>query len=178
MTSLRRRGRRLIAAGDLAGHPIARDATLLVVRLTLAWIFTYYGAGKLFGAFNGPGLHRSAEFFAGTAHLHPGGLFAVTAGVIELGGATCVAVGVATRLAALALLGDQVTAIVTVTGRHGINSLSATPGYEFNLTLVTLALVVVVLGAGRFSLDRLTSRRRRAGPVNSDAWAVPSPERF
>ena len=53
------------------------DVLLVVVRIVLAWIFLYYGAGKLFGAFNGPGLHATALFFSNTAHLHPGGFFAV-----------------------------------------------------------------------------------------------------
>jgi len=39
----------------------ATDVALVVVRIVLAWIFTYYGAGKLFGLFNGPGIHRTAS---------------------------------------------------------------------------------------------------------------------
>jgi hypothetical protein len=45
---------------------------LLAARIALTWIFIYYGAGKLFGAFNGPGIHRTALYFSNTAHLHPG----------------------------------------------------------------------------------------------------------
>ena len=135
------------------------DAALLGVRTVLAWIFTYYGAGKLFGAFHGPGIHRTAQFFATTAHLRPGGLFAVTGGVIELGGAITVGLGLAARLGAFGLLVDQVIAMVTVTWVHGINSLSATPGYEFNLALAALALVVTLLGAGRVSLDDVALTR-------------------
>ena len=61
------------------------DCGLLAARIVLAWIFIYYGAGKLFGAFNGPGIHRTAIYFSETAHLHPSGLFAVIGGVIEFG---------------------------------------------------------------------------------------------
>ena len=142
--------------------PLARDVALVVVRVVVAWIFIYYGAGKLFGAFDGPGLHRTALYFSQTAHLRPGGLFAVVGGVIEFGGALAMALGVATRVAALALLGDQVMAMITVTWRNGINSLSATPGYEFNLTLCALAVVVIAFGAGRFSVDAVLARRLRA----------------
>lgn len=53
--------------------PLAADCGLLAARIALAWIFIYYGAGKLFGAFNGPGIHRTAIYFSQTAHLHPGG---------------------------------------------------------------------------------------------------------
>jgi putative oxidoreductase len=128
------------------------------VRVVLAWIFTYYGAGKLFGWFSGPGLHRTAVYFAGTAHLHPGMFFAVLGGVIEFGGALSMALGLCTRLAGLALAGDQVMAMITVTWVNGINSLTNHPGYEFNMTLCVLALVMVVFGAGRLSADAVAQR--------------------
>jgi putative oxidoreductase len=134
------------------------DLALAAVRVALAWIFTYYGAGKLFGWFNGPGLHRTALYFAGTAHLHPGMFFAVLGGVIEFGGALSMALGLCTRLAGLALVGDQVMAMITVTWVNGINSLTNHPGYEFNMTLCVLALVVVVFGAGRLSADAVAQR--------------------
>jgi len=139
------------------GRPV--DLVLLAVRVALAWIFLYYGAGKLFGSFNGPGLHRTAIFFSNTAHLHPGGFFAVLGGVIEFGGAVLLIIGFATRLAGLALFGDMVMAMITVTWANGINSESLTPGYELNLALAVLALVVVVIGAGRFSADAVVERR-------------------
>lgn len=137
----------------------ASDLVLIAVRVVLAWIFIYYGAGKLFGAFNGPGIHRTALFFSDTAHLHPGGFFAVLGGVIEFGGALALALGLGARLAALALFGDMVMAMITVTWSNGINSESLTPGYEFNMALGVLALVVVVFGAGRVSIDAMLQRR-------------------
>jgi len=137
----------------------ASDLALAGVRIALAWIFIYYGAGKLFGAFNGPGLHNTALFFSNTAHLHPGGFFAVLGGVIEFGGAIAMALGLGSRLAGLALFGDQVMAMITVTWVNGINSESLTPGYEFNLALAVMALVIVFLGPGRVSIDALIARR-------------------
>ena len=143
---------------------LGTDVAAVAVRVALVGIFVYYGAGKLFGAFNGPGIRRTALFMSDTAHLHPGGLFAVLDGVIEFGGALALAFGLVSRLAGLALLGDQVMAMITVTWAHGINSLTATPGYEFNLALAAMALVVVGLGAGRLSLDAVIGRR--LGPVD------------
>jgi putative oxidoreductase len=135
------------------------DLALVAVRTALAWIFIWYGAGKLFGAFNGPGLHETAIFFSNTAHLHPGGFFAVLGGVIEFGGGILLILGLAARLAGLALFGDMVMAMITVTWVNGINSESLTPGYELNVALCVLALVVAVFGAGRLSIDALVERR-------------------
>jgi putative oxidoreductase len=149
---------------------LGTDVAVVPVRIALVWIFTYYGAGKLFGWFNGPGIHRTAIFFSETAHLHPGGFFAVLGGIIEFGGAVALALGVFSRLAALTLFGDQVMAMITVSWAHGINSLSATPGYEFNVALAVMALVIVGLGAGRPSLDAVIARHLRtsAPPATTD----------
>ena len=151
---------------------VLRDVALVVVRGILAWIFIYYGAGKLFGAFNGPGIHQTSIFFSPVAHLHPGGLFAVLGGVTELGGGIVMILGLGTRLAGLALTGDMVMAMITVTWAHGINSQSLNPGYELNLALGALALVVVLLGPGRFSLDALLARGFAVRPRRSESEAV------
>jgi putative oxidoreductase len=147
-----------------------RDVALVVVRGVLAWVFIYYGAGKLFGSFNGPGIHQTAIFFSTVAHLHPGGFFAVFGGIIELGGGVAMIVGLGARLAGLALTGDMVIAMITVTWSHGINAQSLNPGYELNLALGALALVVLLLGPGRFSLDEVIARRLRmhARPGSGD----------
>ena len=135
------------------------DAAMLTARIVLAWIFVYYGAGKLFGAFNGPGIHSTAAYFSNTAHLHPGTFFAVLGGVIELGGGIAMAVGLCARLAGLALVGDMVMAMITVTWSTGIASTTSPPGYQVNLALAALALAVALIGAGRFSLDSAVEQR-------------------
>jgi putative oxidoreductase len=159
----RRRGRALMAAMvSTRITALPADLALVAVRTALAWIFIYYGAGKLFGSFNGPGIHQTALFMSNTAHLHPGGFFAVLGGVIEFGGAIAMALGFASRLAGLALFGDMVMAMITVTWVNGINSEKLPAGYELNVALCVLALVVVLLGAGRFSIDAIVERRLMA----------------
>ena len=131
------------------------DLCLLVVRLVLAWIFIYHGSRRLFGWFDGPGIDASATYFANTAHLSPGEFFAVLSGVIEFGGGIALALGLFSRLAGLAIFGDMMGAIVTVTWANGINATGGTGGYELNLALGFLALVPAVFGAGHFSIDAL-----------------------
>ena len=152
----RQRARSLLAAVlSTRTAPLPADLALVAARIALAWIFIYYGAGKLFGSFNGPGLHRTALYFSNTAHLHPGGFFAVLGGVIELGAGVALALGLGSRLAGIALFGDMVMAMITVTWATGINNQTVPPGYQLNLALGVLALVVAIFGSGRFSLDAL-----------------------
>jgi putative oxidoreductase len=133
----------------------SRDIALLAARVGLAWIFVYHGAGTLFGAFGGSGIHAQAAFYADVAHLHPGTFFAVLGGIIECFGGAAVGLGILGRLAAAALVGDMVIAMVTVTFGHGFIGNSAGSGYELNVALAALALVVATMGTGRFSLDWL-----------------------
>jgi putative oxidoreductase len=162
----RRSGRAWLAmAVSSRTAALPADCALIAVRVALAWIFIYYGGGKLFGWFGGPGpqgIHQTALYFSNTAHIHPGGLFAVVGGVVEFGGSIALALGLASRLAGIALFGDMVLAMITVTWSTGISSVSSPPGYQLNIALAVLALVVAIFGAGRFSLDALIERRLTA----------------
>jgi len=145
----------------------AASFAMLAARIVLAWVFIYYGAGKLFGAFNGPGLHNTALYFSNTAHLHPGGFFAVLGGLIEFSSAIAMVLGLCVRLAGLALFGDMVMAMITVTWSTGLNASHPPPGYQLNLALGVLALVIAALGAGRFSLDAVIDRAIASEPAGS-----------
>jgi uncharacterized membrane protein YphA (DoxX/SURF4 family) len=142
----------MTAPGSLAGRaralarttrdaPTSRDVALLAARVGLAWIFVYHGAGTLFGAFGGSGIHAQAVYFAHVAHLRPGPFFAVLGGIIECFGGAAVGLGI---------LGS---------------------GYELNVALAALALVVAIMGTGRLSLDallrRLITREAPADPRQS-----------
>ena len=120
-----------ILFGSTSSGPAA-DVAILVVRIALAWIFIYYGGAKLFSWFPGTGgshgIHATSVYLAKAAHLRPGGFFAVLGGLIEFGGGIAMALGFFTRLAGLALLGDMVMAMITITWTTGINSINRLPG--------------------------------------------------
>ena len=162
-SSLRRPSRWVRMLFETTSTGPAVDLALVVVRVALAWIFIYYGAAKLFGAFPGSGgphgLHETAIFMSRGAHLQPGEFFAVLAGVTELGGGIAMALGLCTRLAGLALFGDMVMAIITVTGAEGFNPSTSGTGYQLNVAIAGLALVAALIGAGRFSVDALIADR-------------------
>ena len=53
--------------------------------------------------------------------------------------------------------------MVTVTWAHGLSSSTST-GYELNLALMAMTLVIIGIGSGRPSLDAIIERRVRARP--------------
>jgi putative oxidoreductase len=148
------RSRQTYETVRVTAHSLAtRDVALLIGRICLAWIFVYHGAGTLFGAFGGAGIHNEAVYFATVAHLRPGTFFAVLGGIIECFGGAAVGLGVFGRLAALAIAGDMIMAMITVTFAQGLVGDASGIGYQLNLALIGLALVVCLLGTGRLSLD-------------------------
>jgi putative oxidoreductase len=151
--------------------PLPADCALIAARIALAWIFIYHGARRLFGWFDGPGIHQSAQYFSNTAHLHPGVFFAVVGGIIEFVGGIALAFGLLSRLAGAAIFVDMMMAIITVTWANGINATGGQSGYELNLALGTLALVVAIFGAGRFSIDALLEHHLRPAEEPSTSAA-------
>lgn len=135
------------------------DVAILFVRVALAWIFIYYGAGKLFGWFHGAGINGTATFFATSARLHPGKFFAVLSGLTEFGGGVALAVGLFARLAAIGLFLDMVIAMVTVTFQNGLVGNSSGVGYGLNVALAALCAVVILLGPGRYSVGDALHKR-------------------
>lgn len=134
------------------------DIALLVLRVMIGVVFIAHGAQKLFGAFGGSGLDKTAGAMTGFG-LEPGMLFAVLAGTTEFGGGLLLLVGLLTPLAGLAVSGVMVVAIAVSSGANGFISMSGM-GYEYNLVLIAIAVALVIAGPGRLSLDHLFGRGR------------------
>lgn len=141
---------------DTRDAPLTRDLALLIARALLAWIFIYHGAGTLFGAFHQSGIHGETVYFQ-SQHLHAAHFLAVVDGTTQFVGGILIAVGVLGRLAGLALVGDMIGAMVTITFAQGLAGPNGL-GYQINVALIIPALVIAFLGTGRFSLDQLIGR--------------------
>lgn len=118
----------------------------LLIRFVLAVVFISSGYGKL------TELDKVTEFFTELGIVAPR-LNAVVVGSAEFFGGLCLAVGLATRLAALPLAMTMVVAIVTallpdVSGAVELVSLS-----EFAYLVMFLSLALT--GPGRWSIDHL-----------------------
>lgn len=126
------------------------DLGLLIIRLVIGILFVGHGAQKLFGWFGGHGLKGTGGWFESIG-MKPGVMMALLAGLAELIGGILFALGFLTPLAALMIAGTMIMAIVKV---HGPNGLWATSnGYEYNLTLLSVAIGIALIGPGRYALD-------------------------
>ena len=137
----------------------------LLARLTLGVVMFPHGAQKVLGWFGGYGFHGTMGFFTGTMHIPA--FFAFLAIMTEFLGSIALILGVLSRIAALAVGVEMVVAIAMV---HHVNgwfmNWSGTQkgeGYEYHLLTIGLALIVLIYGAGKASIDRALSARESAG---------------
>lgn len=129
----------------------AADWGLLLVRLTFGLLMAAHGAQKLFGIFGGNGLTATGRAFAGLGY-RPGKLFAAIGGLSEGLGGLGLALGLFTPLAAAAVIGTMINAMVTVTGAHGLWDTDG--GVEYSVCITVVALAIAAIGPGRLALDR------------------------
>jgi putative oxidoreductase len=120
---------------------------LLLLRLVVGLLFAAHGSQKLFGWFGGGGPQGTTAFFASLGFRMPAAM-AILAGLSELGGGLLLASGFLTPLASLLLATVMLNAIATVLWPKGLIG-----GYEFELTLLTVAITLAATGPGRVSID-------------------------
>lgn len=116
------------------------DRILLIARVALGLPFIYHGASIAFGAFGGPGL----QGFAGFTHLPLP--VAALVGYGEFLGGLGVLFGVLARPAAAGLIIIMLGAIGLVHLKNGYDSTKG--GFEYQLTLLFLEIIILVAGPG------------------------------
>lgn len=128
------------------------DLGLLIIRLVIGILFIGHGAQKLFGWFGGYGLKGTGGWFDSIG-MKPGVTMALFAGLAELIGGILLGAGFLTPLGALMIAGTMLMAIIKV---HAPNGLWSTAnGYEYNLTLIAVAIGVALIGPGKYAIDAI-----------------------
>jgi putative oxidoreductase len=130
----------------------------IAARTVIGGLFIGHGTQKLFGWFGGPGLDGAAAGFDSMG-MRPGRRNAILAGAAETGGGAALALGLATPLAAAALIGTMITAIRTVHLKNG--PWNSNGGYEYNLVLIAAVAALVEAGPGGLSVDRARGHVRK-----------------
>lgn len=128
----------------------------LALRIPIGIIFFAHGAQKLFGWFGGYGLEGVAGWMDSIG-LAPGMLMALLAGSAETFGGLFLILGLLVRPSAFLLAITMIVAIFAVHFEHGL--FMSNNGYEFALALLAASISLLISGAGKFSLDRIMSKK-------------------
>ena len=123
---------------------------LLLLRVVVGGTMFGHGAQKLFGLFGGHGPKGTGGFFGQLGYRAPI-VMAIFAGLAESSG-VLFALGFLTPLASLAIAVVMLNAIITVHWSKGL--WNGNGGFEFPLTMLTIAVSVAAIGPGRVSIDR------------------------
>lgn len=137
------------------------DITLLVVRILLGTVIGMHGAQKLLGWFEGYGFEGTVGFFTQTIGLPY--LFAVVIILAESLGMIALIFGLFSRILSGSLIIIMLGAIFTTHGQYGFfmnwSGTQGGEGFEFHLLAIGMSLIILLHGAGTFSLDHFLLKR-------------------
>lgn len=141
------------------------DPATAIVRVVLGLIFFAHGSQKALGWFGGNGFSATMGFFTGMMHIPPP--LAFLAICAEFLGGLGLLVGLLARIAALGIAVNMVVAIATVHYQFGFFmnwfGNQKGEGFEYHLLVIGMALLIIVRGAGAFSLDHLLAGGSHSG---------------
>jgi len=138
------------------------NTSALVARLALAIVVFPHGAQKLLGWFGGYGFNGTMGFLTGAAGLPS--FIAVLVILIEFFGPLLLVIGFATRIAALGIICNFLGVVWTTHWNNGFfmnwyAQANKGEGLEYFILLFGLALISLIAGGGRASVDAAISRR-------------------
>jgi putative oxidoreductase len=128
-----------------AFDPIA----LPLLRLTMGLILVPHGCQKLFGWFGGLGFEKFTEIFDKIG-WHPAVFWVALVALTESVGGLLLAFGFLTRFAAAAILIFMMNAVWSTSAK---GFFWAQGGMEYPILIGIVALVFLIKGGGRFSVD-------------------------
>lgn len=134
----------------------------LIARVALGVVVFPHGAQKLLGWFGGYGFEGTMGFLTSTAGLPY--VIALLVILIEFFGALFLVAGFATRLAALGVLGNFIGVVITSHLNNGFfmnwyNQPNQGEGLEYFILLFGLAIIALLSGGGRASIDATIAKR-------------------
>lgn len=131
-----------------------------IARVALGAVMFPHGAQKLLGWFGGYGFSATVGFFKSV--LHVPAPVAVLVILAESIGAVMLILGVASRFAAASIALVMIGAVAMAHAHVGFfmnwAGTQQGEGFEYHVLAIALALIVVVAGGGKASIDRKLAR--------------------
>jgi putative oxidoreductase len=125
------------------------DIAALVLRIAVGGTIMAHGWNHAFGGGKLPGTARWFESIG----IRPGRVHALMATVTELGAGALLVLGLLTPLAAGAVVGTMLVALIANHLRNGFFIFRPGEGYEYVLMISLVCVALGALGGGRASLD-------------------------
>ena len=133
----------------------------LIARLMLGVVMFPHGAQKMLGWFGGYGFSGTMNFFTGTMHIPA--VFAFLAILAEFAGSLGLMAGLFSRVAAFGIASVMTVAILTTHAANGFfmnwYGNQKGEGFEYHLLAIGLALIVLIHGGGKASLDSVLQHK-------------------
>lgn len=142
----------------------SNNSIALIARLALGLTIFPHGAQKMLGWFGGYGFTGTMGFFTTQAHLpYIIGLLFI---LIEFFGSLFLIFGFLTRLSAIGFFGIYTGALVTVHAANGFfmnwNTVAGQgEGWEYFIMLFGLALIALIWGGGKASIDAALTKNKK-----------------
>jgi putative oxidoreductase len=137
------------------------DTILTMVRLILGIVFFAHGAQKVLGWWGGFGFTGTMNAFTHMMHI-PAPL-AFLAIMAEFLGGLGLLVGLLARVAAFGIAVNMTVAVLTIHRHVGFfmnwYGNQQGEGWEYHILAIALALVILVRGAGAYSVDGALSAK-------------------
>jgi putative oxidoreductase len=141
----------------------------LVARIALGLVMLPHGAQKILGIWGGHGLGPTMESF-----YHWFGIPFFTTFLVasaEFFGSIALILGLMSRFSASSIIAVMLGAIYFVTGNHFFMNWYSEPGrgegFEFHILAIALGLIVVISGAGKYSIDGMLVNKFKK-PTNDE----------
>ncbi len=132
----------------------------LILRVTLGVVIFPHGAQKLLGWFGGYGFSGTMNMFTNKMGIPAALAFLVI--MTEFFGSLGLILGFLTRVAAFGVFCIMVVAIAMVHWQNGFfmnwSGKQAGEGFEYHLLAIGIALVLMIYGAGKGSVDQGVAR--------------------
>ena len=130
--------------------------TGFISRVILGLLLLPHGLQKTVGAFGGYGFTGTMNYF--TEGMNFPWLLGFLVILTEFVGAICLILGLATRFWTCAVILLMVGSVITVHWPNGFfmnwDGTAKGEGFEYHLAVITLSLVTLLNGAGRYSVDK------------------------
>jgi putative oxidoreductase len=114
-------------------------------------------------------LEGTARWFDSVGFRHPGQQ-AIASAAVEIGSGTALLAGVATPIAASAVVGTMAVAARSVHVKNGF--FITAEGYEYVLNLTLASVALAAIGPGRLSVDHLFGLDSKVTPLGGAALAA------